>query len=33
VLVHGLSGEYPGGWHLPVPVELDDLAIDENGPP
>jgi hypothetical protein len=33
VLVHDMSGEYLGRWHLPVPVELGDLAVGENGPP
>jgi hypothetical protein len=33
VLMHDLTGESLGRWHLPAPVEPGDLAADEHGPP
>jgi hypothetical protein len=33
VLLHDLSGETLGRWHLPAPVEPGDLAAPEHGSP
>jgi hypothetical protein len=32
VLLHDLSGESLGRWHLPAPVEPGDLAVGKHGP-